>query len=348
MPRSFLAFGLVTLFPLPLLLAGALFGGWAPWLALAYVTVVIAGVDALMPAMRYDGEAAEEDEATLLSQVLVAVHFVLLMVVIWSLSGGGPGLFSLSGLALFLASALFFGQVSAANAHELIHKTARPQQLMGRWVYISLLFGHHASAHLLVHHPRVATPDDPMTAELEESFYHFAPRAWLGSFIAARRIVHADLERAGYALWHPSNPFLSYIGGAFAMLVLMSLIGGVAGVALYLLMAVAAQAQILASAYVQHYGLQRRQLNGGSYAPVNTTHSWNAPHWLSSLWTLNSMRLSDHYAHPARPFPQLDIPERGQAPMLPYALPTMMGLALVPKLFFGVMNPHAIAWRNVT
>ncbi len=346
MPRSFLAFGLVTLFPLPLLLAGALFGGWAPWLALAYVTLVIAGVDALLPALTYDGEAAEDDEATLLSQMLVGVHFVLLLLVIWSLAGGGPGLFSASGVALFLAAALFLGQVSAATAHELIHKPALTQRLMGRWVLISMLYGHHEVAHLNVHHPKVATPEDPSSATLNESFYQFAPRAWIGSLLAARHSEHARLERAGLPFWHPSNAFISIIGGAAVMLILAAIIGGVMGVVVYLLIAAAAQLQMLAQAYIQHYGLERAALPDGTYEPVNATHSWNAPHWLSALWTLNSARLSDHHAHPERPFPQLDIPARGHAPMLPYAPPTMMALALIPALFFSVMNPHATAWRE--
>lgn len=347
MPRSFLAFGLVTLFPLPLLLAGALFGGWAPWLALAYVTLVIAGVDAVMPAMEYDGEPAEEDEANMLSQLLVGVHFLLLLVVVWSLAGGGPGLFSLSGFALFLAAGLFFGQVSAANAHELIHKTARPLHLMGRWVYISLLYGHHATAHPQIHHVYVATPYDPTTARLNESFYRYIPRAWSGSFFASMKVEHKRLERAGRPIWHWSNPFVSYLGGALLMVILVALVAGFKGILVYLLIAAVAQSQLLAGDYIQHYGLERRKLNGGSYELVTAKHSWNAPHWLSSLWTLNNSRHSDHHAHPQRPYTQLEIPERGEAPMLPYAPPTMMALALYPKLFRQVMNPHAHAWRQV-
>lgn len=346
MPRSFLAFGLATLLPVPLLLAGALFGGWASLWALLYITLFIAAVDEFLPAMGYDGRAAEPGEAHMLSQMLAGVHFVLLFVVVWSLAGGGPGLFSASGLALFVATGLYFGQVSNSNAHELIHRGARPLRLMGRWVYISLLFGHHASAHPMVHHSHVATPQDPNTARYGETFYRFFPRAWLGSFKAGLAVERRRLAQKGQPVWSRANPYVSYIGGAVALLLLSALIAGWKGVAIHLALAFYAQWQLMVSDYVQHYGLERARNPDGTYVPVDETHSWNAPHWLSSLWMLNAPRHSDHHAHPARPYTELALPTRGDAPMLPYALPTMGAIALYPKAWRRVMHPHVDAWRD--
>lgn len=59
---------------------------------------------------------------------------------------------------------------------------------------MTLLFGHHTSAHRLVHHRHVATPSDLNTARLGESFWHFFPRALVGSFragLAAERALSA-------------------------------------------------------------------------------------------------------------------------------------------------------------
>ncbi len=347
MPRSFLAFALATILPLPFLLAGALFGGLASWLALAYMTIGIAAVDAVMPAMAYDGEAAEEDEADLLAQLLAGVHALLLLVTIWSLAGGGPGLFSLSGIAQLLASALFFGQVSLSNAHGLIHRPSKPLQLIGRAVYASLLMGHLPAAHLGVHHALLATPDDPGTAEAGESFYTFAPRAWIGAFTSGFEAERKRLNRAGLPRWHWSNAYVQGIMGGLLMLIVSLVLGGIAGVLVFVLLAGLVQAISALTDYVRHYGLQRAQSSDGGYAPINQTHSWNAQHWLSSLWMLNATRTSDHAMHPSRVFTQRALPERGTAPSLPYSLPVMTALALHPASFHKVMQPHVEAWRSV-
>ena len=346
MPRSFLAFTLATLFPLPFLVAGTLFGGWAVWIALLYITLFVAGVDEFIPTLTRDGEAAEDEEADLLSLVLVGAHFLLLLLMVWSLSGNGTRLFSLDGLALFAATGLFMGQVSNSNAHELIHRGARGLRRAGKWVYISLLFGHHASAHPLVHHTHVGTLSDPNTSRMNESFYHFARRAWLGSFKAGLEAEENRLAQVGVGRWDTRNPYLLYIGGAGLMLLVSLIIAGWRGVLVHLLLAAFAQTQLMLSDYVQHYGLERAIREDGSFEPVDARHSWNAPHWLSSLWMLNAPRHSDHHAHPARHYTALEIPARGDAPMLPHSLPVMACIALWPKLWKKVMNPHAEAWRS--
>ena len=346
MPRSVLAFGLATVLPVPLLLAGALFGGWASLWALLYITLFIAAVDEFLPAMGYAGRPAERDEAHLLSQILVGVHFLLLFVVVWSLAGGGPGLFSASGVTLFVATGLYFGQVSNSNAHELIHRGARPLRLMGRWVYISLLFGHHASAHPMVHHSHVATPLDPNTARYGESLYRFFPRAWIGSFKAGLAVEKRRLAQKGQPVWSRANPYVSYIAGAAGLLLVSAMIAGGKGVAVHLALAFFAQWQLMVSDYVQHYGLQRAQKPDGTYVPVDATHSWNAPHWFSALWMLNAPRHSDHHANPNRSYAELTLPQPGDAPMLPYALPTMGAIALSPRTWRRVMHPQLDAWRD--
>ena len=136
------------------------------------------------------------------------------------------------------------------------------------------------------------------------------------------------------------------MGGAVLVLLVSWIIAGWRGVLVHLLLAAFAQTQLLLSDYVQHYGLERAKREDGSFEPVGPQHSWNAPHWLSSQWMLNAPRHSDYHAHPAKPLTTLDIPTRGAAPMLPHSLPVMACIALYPKLWKKVMNPHAEAWRG--
>ncbi len=50
-------------------------------------------------------------------------------------------------------------------------------RVLGIWAYASVLFAHHTSAHVLVHHVRVATRADPSTARRGESLYRFNGRS---------------------------------------------------------------------------------------------------------------------------------------------------------------------------
>ncbi|MEP3345385.1 MAG: alkane 1-monooxygenase [Litoreibacter sp.] len=346
MPRSFLAFTLATLFPLPFLLAGAIFGGWAVWIALFYMTAVVAGIDVVVPALSRDGEAAEDEEADMLSLMLVGVHFFLLFLMIWALSGHGTALLSINGIALFIAAGLYFGQVSSANAHELIHRGSYGMRRAGSAVYTSLLFGHYASCCLRIHDPFVGTERDPASAKMGQTIYQYLGRNWLTGFAIGLKAENQHLTKLGADRWDRRNPFLQYVGGAVALLLLSLLIAGWSGVVVCVLLSLFAQLQILLCNYVQHYGLERSTDEHGNYAPVNVTHSWNAPHWMSSLLMLNMPRHSDHHVHPEKRFTLLDIPARGEAPMLPYSLPVMSCIALHAAQWRKVMDPHVEAWRS--
>ncbi|MBY6046629.1 alkane 1-monooxygenase [Vannielia litorea] len=330
-------FAAATLTPALLLAAGGTLGG--AWLITAALTLTLfsALIDQALRRLgaRPTPTAAPGRWADALSATLALSHFALLALGIAAVTGA-TGLAPWERVLAFFAFGLFMGQVSNSNAHELIHRSARPLRALGRWVYISLLFGHHASAHPKVHHRFVATPDDPNSARLNESYYRFAVRAWLGSFRAGLAAEREMLARGSKPRWQ--NPYIEYIAGAAALLAASTLAFGPAGLAAHIGLAAYATAQLLMSDYVQHYGLSRARLPNGKYEPVSEAHSWNAPHVFSSLMMLHAPRHSDHHAHPSTPYPALTLPP--PAPMLPGPLPSMATLALMPQLWKRVMNPR--------
>ncbi|MCP4818748.1 MAG: alkane 1-monooxygenase, partial [Shimia sp.] len=200
----------------------------------------------------------------------------------------------------FLAFGLFFGQVSNANAHELIHKGARFPRRLGTLVYITLLFGHHTSAHTRVHHVWVATPNDPNSPKSGESFYRFWPRAWIGSFREGLRAETALRARKSTPKPVWTHPYVAYVGGSIICLLISYTTLGWKGLVAYVLIAGYAQMQLLVSDYVQHYGLSRTRYDNGKYVPVGPEHSWNAPEFYSSALMLNAPRHSDHHVNPTR------------------------------------------------
>lgn len=328
---------------LPLLLTGlaALWGGIWGWLALGYITVLIFTLDRLIA--RQTGNPDPEAEFPAADRLLIVLglgHFAVLALVLWAVSGQA-GLTPLDRVLAALSAGLATGQISHPVAHELIHRSARAKRRLGRLIYTSLLFGHHASAHLRVHHVHVASPDDPSSARPGEGFYRYVTRAWPGSFRAGLRAesrLHGDRP-----LWR--HPYALYLGGALALTLLTAVILGASGVAALFFIAGYAQIQILLSDYVQHYGLRRAPLPDGRPEPVGPQHSWNAPHAMSATMTLNAPRHSDHHVTPQRPYPALQLtPET--MPVLPQSLPVMAALALVPPLWRRIMDPRAARWRE--
>lgn len=333
-------FALITLTGVALLALGMAFGGLWAGAGLFYITVFTFFMDKIAALATPDApEGAEFPAGHALSTLLGLLHFPLLFGGAAIIAGGPHDL--AARVLLFFGLALFLGQVSNSNAHELIHRAARWPRRLGVAVYVSLLFGHHASAHPRVHHVHAATDRDPNSARLGEGFWHFAARAWRGSFREGLRAESAlrAKKRQG------PHPYVIYGAGALAALGAVALLLGPAGLLVYLGLCVYAQLQLLLSDYVQHYGLRRAMNEAGKPAPIGPAHSWNAPQGFSSGLMLNAPRHSDHHANPARSYPGLRL-DRAEMPILPHALPVMAVIALVPPLWRRVMDRRARRWAD--
>jgi len=333
-------FAFATLAPLVLIAVAAFWGGPVAWLAVGYMTVLVFLLDRLVAreAVNAD-EGAEFPAAAWLLRVLGLGHFALLIVALWAVAGPS-GLGGVERFLIALAAGLVFGQISHPVAHELIHRPRRGDRLLGRIVNASLLVGHHASAHLRVHHVHVGSDADPNSPPLGRGFYRYALKAGVGSFRAGLREESAMLRRAGRPRWR--HPYLLYVAVGLAGLMLSGLWLGWRGMAVFIALGLYAQMQILLSDYVQHYGLRRRVQDNGRLEPVGVRHSWNAPHWYSSALMVNAPRHSDHHVAPTRSFPALRLHE--DMPMLPLPVPAMATIALVPPLWRRMMDPRVARW----
>ncbi|MFK7870979.1 MAG: alkane 1-monooxygenase [Roseobacter sp.] len=328
---------IASLTPAVLLSLACIWGGVFPLLAVLSITVVVFFLDKLTHSI-----PPTDASGRMLSLLLAAVHFPLLALGVWSL-GTGAGLDLIDKLLIFTGLGLYFGQVSNSNAHELIHASARLPRRLGGLIYVSLLHGHHVSAHLRVHHVHAATDADPNSARAGEGFWRYALRVLRGEFTAGRDAETRHRARARGP--KPPHPYIGYIAGGLITLVVALLLAGFKGLIAYLALALYAQLQLLLSDYVQHYGLRRRLLATGKPEPVGPQHSWNAPKWYSSAMMLNAPRHSDHHMRPARAFPALEVtPET--MPILPHSLPVMAVLALFPPLWRRVMDRRVARWQK--
>ncbi len=339
-PLPLAAFATAALSPVALIGLGAGFGGLWLWSAFLYMAVLTLLLDQLIPLTPGRTEDAEFPTANALLVAAGLGALVLLPLATWAIAGPSA-LTSLERVLLFLATGFWLGQVAHPAAHELIHRPNRWLFRLGAAVYAWLLFGQHASAHRLVHHARVASRDDPNTARPGESFYRFAPRAWIGSF--REGLLAETARRKGHSGPHP---YALYLGISALAVTLATLIAGLPGLMTWTALALHAQSQILLSDYVQHYGLTRARRADGKLEPVGPAHSWNTAHWFTSAMMLNAPRHSDHHVHPARAFPALELPPATEAPRLPWPLPLACALALAPRTWRRAIGPHLARWQR--
>ncbi|MFT5006398.1 MAG: alkane 1-monooxygenase [Paracoccaceae bacterium] len=337
-----------VLVPLPFLALSPVFGGSWAFVALFYLSIFAFLAD---ESVTVDGARAAQD-APIYDFALAAIpvvlgfaHLCLLTIAILTLALGDQSFGT--KIVMFLAFSLFFGSISTANGHELIHRRGWVRATLGKWVFISLMFGHHVSAHLAVHHRHVATPLDPNSARVNEGFYRFFHRAWHGSFHAGLAVEKTRLAMLGRSGRHPANSYITYCFGAIIFASLAFVLAGFNGLLLYFAFAIIAQMQLLLSDYVQHYGLSRRLHQDGKYEPVSIFHSWNAQQVFSAALMLNAPLHSDHHARPTLGFADLHSRRADGAPVLPYSIPIMSCLALMPPIWRKVMNPKVADWQRV-
>ena len=88
--------------------------------------------------------------------------------------------------------------------------------------------------------------------------------------------------------------------------------------------------------YIEHYGLQRKANNKGNYERIKPHHSWNSNHPLGRIMLFELSRHSDHHYNSLRKYQILKNHEN--TPQMPTGYPGMMILALIPPIWFYVMN----------
>jgi alkane 1-monooxygenase len=183
---------------------------------------------------------------------------------------------------------------------------------------------------------RVATPEDPASARLGESFYAFLPRTVIGSLRSAWELERTRLARLHSSPWTPRNDIL----GAWAMTVVLfaALVAGFGLVVLpYLLIqAVIGFSLLEVVNYLEHYGLLRERREDGRYERTRPEHSWNSNSAASNVLLYHLQRHSDHHANPTRRYQALRHVD--EAPQLPTGYAGMIVIAVVPPVWRRVMD----------
>ncbi len=247
---------------------------------------------------------------------------------------------TLDSVGLALTVAMVSG-IAINTAHELGHKRASLERWLSKVALAQSGYGHFFIEHNRGHHVRVATPEDPASARLGESFYAFLPRTVLGSLRSAWELEGVRLRRMNKSTWTPHNDIL----GAWAMTVVLfaalTAIFGLVVLPYLLIQAVIGFSLLEVVNYLEHYGLLRQRADDGRYERTRPEHSWNSNNVASNVLLYHLQRHSDHHANPIRRFQALRHVQ--DAPQLPTGYAGMILLAVIPPVWRRVMDHRVLA-----
>jgi alkane 1-monooxygenase len=269
--------------------------------------------------------------------VFIPIQYAGLVFACWMWSSGDLTLIEDVGLALTMG---VVGGIAINTAHELGHKRASSEKWLSRVALAQTGYGHFFIEHNRGHHVKVATPEDPASSRLGESFWAFLPRTVAGSLRSAWGIETARLDRLGQSAWSIHNDVLS----AWAMTVVLfgglALVFGPVVLPYLLVQAVIGFSLLEVVNYLEHYGLRRQKREDGRYERCLPAHSWNSNNVASNVLLYHLQRHSDHHANPTRRYQALRHVD--EAPQLPTGYAGMIVLAWFPPLWRRVMDPRLL------
>ncbi|CAH0998802.1 Alkane 1-monooxygenase 2 [Neolewinella maritima] len=228
---------------------------------------------------------------------------------------------------------LLVGSIGINVAHELGHRSTKGEQRLAQALLLPGLYMHFFIEHNRGHHRHVATPLDPATSRRDQTVYAFWLRSVTLSYVDA---------------WRLDKPLMfKFQLIQLAYLAAITLVFGWPGCWLAIGAAVFGFLMLETVNYIEHYGLLRRQNAQGRYEAVLPQHSWNSDHELGRILLYELTRHSDHHFKSTRKYQILR--RFDESPQLPSGYPACMLMALLPPVWFRVMNPrvdHYTAYSN--
>ena len=315
-------------FSLLFISATLLIGGQALWAGMAYVVFAATALDAIWQ-VQDEGDAEREPDIlmpTAVLSLLLAVAFAAFI----------PGATTLELIAGTLIAGAVFGTIANIVAHELIHQEDRPVRFFLGMILETLSLDPADTVGHDLHHSLVATPADPSSARKGEGFWHFLSRSIPGAAVGSFRLEGKRLDGKAWSL---QNRVLQAAIVQIAVLVLFYLVAGWRGLAAFICAGILARIIVEATKYSSHYGLVR--VPGSD---IEMRHSWNAKGGVSSRALFNAGWHSDHHVNDDRPYRQIQLPDN--APINPHSAGMTFACALVPPLWFSVMDPLVDKWMT--
>jgi alkane 1-monooxygenase len=321
--------------PSALCVFGNLNGGFSSGLNILYSML-------LLPAAEWfitdNNDKNEEIKSsffpTLILIILSALHLFVTLSLIY-----GIIINKLSGFYIILAavsSGINAGTNGIVIAHELIHRKSILLRALGIFNLIQVNYGHFYIEHIKGHHKYVGTQADPATAKYGESLYKFILRTIPGQYISAFLEERKRLLDKNYSLFL-NFVFILSIVQLFILALLYFILGFKVFVA-YLINSIVAIFLLEYVNYIEHYGLKREDNK-----KFEAHHAWQSNKTTSRLGLIELSRHADHHMKATKPYHTLNTHE---GYFLPSGYFGMFYVALIPNLWFKMINPIIDANKN--
>ena len=270
--------------------------------------------------------------------LFLPLQFASLAFACWMWSSGDLSVLESLGLALSVG---MVGGIAINTAHELGHKRKQAERWLSKVALAQTGYGHFFIEHNRGHHVRVATPEDPASSRMGESFYAFLPRTVWGSLKSALHLEKVRLGRMGKPFVSVHNDVLNAWAMTIVLFAALTVIFGVEILPWLAVQAVVGFSLLEVVNYLEHYGLLRGKREDGRYELTRPEHSWNSENVASNVFLYHLQRHSDHHANPLRRYQALRAYE--DLPELPSGYATMIVYAYLTPVWRRVMDPKVLA-----
>lgn len=245
-----------------------------------------------------------------------------------------------------IAMGLLCGGFGINVAHELGHRVNKTEQFFAKSLLLTSLYMHFFIEHNKGHHKHVATPNDPSTAKYKQSLYSFWLQTFQGTYVKAWQIAIEDAQKrkSKFPILLNEMALFQLIQIGFCFVIYFNF--GLVIFSHFLVSAFIGAALLETVNYIEHYGLQRQQRTDLTYERVLPAHSWNSNHVIGRLIFFELSRHSDHHYMASRKYQILR--HMDEAPQMPTGYPGMILLALVPPIWFQVMDKQMKKYSILT
>jgi len=322
--------------------------GWGVWLWLGPIVILgivplidwAAGLDPSNPPDSVIKSLEQDRYYRWLTYLFLPLQYAGFALAFWYIATGDLTLVNKIGLAVTVG---FIGGLGINTAHELGHKKEAHERWLSKIALAQSCYGHFYIEHNRGHHVRVATPADPASSRVGESFYRFWPRTVFGSLASAWELESRRYSRRGQHPFRIGNDVINALLMTLALWAVMVVWLGPGIIPFLLIQAFIAITLLEAVNYLEHYGMLREIVGVPGkerYERVEPRHSWNSNNIATNVLLYHLQRHSDHHAHPTRRYQALR-DEKG-APALPTGYASMILLALVPPMWNRIMDPRVL------
>ena len=319
----------LNLFPILIVIYGNMNGGWFSLLNFIFTFAVLGIAEIILPEDRTNDDVVDDELPEILMFLSVLAQFLSILSLIYGIYTGTIKDYWIIAAAISTGTAS--GTLAIVVAHELIHRKNKIWNFAGRFLLFTVLNPYFYIHHLRIHHKYVGTDSDPVTAKFGENYYHYLIRSIAGQLKQSFQLEKQRCLARGKSAFGLNNYMLSCLAGYIAVLIGIGILAGWEVSMALLVQAFFANLLLEYTNYIEHYGLSRNDNER-----VNEMHSWQSNKLISRFFLIDLSRHSDHHFHAAKPFNKLvSYPE---SPVLPGGYASMLLQALIPPLWFKLVN----------